>query len=94
MISPSQIDTNRPFTAKFAFDSTSGGGFGYSVTLEQDDGQRRASIGTPVKYIGPPGKGAVASADAANALLSGHLQAGMTLVASYWAGKAAKDMAW
>ena len=61
--------------------------------LEQEGG-RRASIPSPIKYLNKPGKGSVSSAEQANQMLRTHLDAGMTLVVSYWAGKEAKEMAW
>lgn len=87
------IDTNRPFTARFSF-SAEGTPFEYTVTLEQEDGARVATLPSPVRYVNKPGKGTTGSADAANALLRGHLDSGMTLVVSYWAGKDAHEMAW
>ena len=75
------IDTNRPFTATFSF--SSGAQFGYSLVLEQDGGQRRATLGTQlVRYISKPGKGSVGSADEANEMLAKALASGMTLVVS------------
>lgn len=77
------IDTNRKFTATFSF-SSAGAQFGYSLKLEQDGGQRRATLGTQlVRYIGKPGKGNVGSADEANEVLAKALASGMTLVVSH-----------
>ena len=87
------IDTNRPFTARFQF-AAAGSAFGYSVMLEQEGGVRRSVVPTPVRYVNKPGKGAVGSADAANEILRQRIEAGMTLVVSYWAGKTANEMGW
>ena len=86
------IDTNRPFTARFRFSSSSSD-FEYSLVLEQEGG-RRASIPSPIKYLNKPGKGSVSSAEQANQMLRTHLDAGMTLVVSYWAGRRPREMAW
>ena len=89
------IDTNRKFTAMYTFSGASAGAsFGYTVVLEQDSGQRRAILSSPVRYLSKPGKGVVASAEAANAMLANAVDAGMTLVVSYWAGQSASEMAW
>lgn len=86
------VDTRLPFTASFTF-SPRGTPFGYSVTLEQRG--RTAAIASPVRYISKPrGSGSIADADSANALMRSHLDNGMTLVLSHWAGKAAAEMAW
>lgn len=77
------IDTNRKFTAIFSF-SSAGAQFGYSLVLEQDGGQRRATLGAQlVRYMGKPGKGNVGSADEANVVLTKALASGMTLVVSH-----------
>jgi hypothetical protein len=47
-----------------------------------------------VAYTIPPTKGETSSPDAANADLRGRLDAGMTLVVSYWSGEHKKDMGW
>ncbi len=90
------IDTNQPFVARFRF-SDVGEPFGIEVSLHQtrDDGvARTARMGVPVRYLDKPGKGAVGSADAANAVLREQLDSGLTLVVSYWAGAKKKEMAW
>ena len=47
-----------------------------------------------VKYTAPPTKGAVSSAEEANADLRRRLDEGMTLVASYWSTSEKRGMAW
>ena len=84
------INTLLPFHAQFAF-SAAGEPFSFTVTLEQEG--RTAATG-PVAYGATPSKGAVASAEDANAALRASLDAGMTMVASYWSGSMKKDMSW
>ena len=76
------INTKEPFSAHIAF-SPADTPFSFTVTLNQ--GGRSAEAG-PIAYGAAPTKGAVPSADEANALLRSSLNSGMTLVASYWSG--------
>ena len=84
------IDTQKPFRVSFDF-TPSSEPFGFDVTLTQEG--RTASV-SGVQYRIPPTKGAVESAEAANAALRAHLDAGMTLAVSYWSGTEKNDMAW
>ena len=88
------IDSNRPFTATFDFRASSATHFEYHVELEQEGGARHVKIPSAIQYVNKPGKGVVSTAQEANALLAASLTNGMTLVASYWAGKLASEMAW
>lgn len=85
------IDTTRPFMASYTFSGPTHP-FGYSVRLEQSG--RVATIASPVRYASRPRNGPPMEVDAANARMRAHLDAGMTLVLSHWAGAAAAEMAW
>ena len=75
------IDTREPFHVGIEFNAAPEP-LAFTVILEQQ--QRRVMAG-PVQYRGPPTKGSVPDAKAANVDLRERLDAGMTLVASYWA---------
>lgn len=57
-------------------------------------GAGRSSVVGPVQYRSPPTLGSAGSAEAANADLRKRLDAGMTLVVSYWSTPEKKGMAW
>jgi len=84
------INTLRPFSADITF-SAAGEPFSFEVTLSQSG---RSAVAGPIRYTAKPPKGTTATADDANAALRASLDAGMTLVTSYWSGAKKKDMAW
>lgn len=84
------INTRLPFVAAISFTDRDEP-FGYVVDLSQ--GVHRASLG-PVRYVHKPGKGAMRTAEEANAALRASLDAGMTIVVSHWAGPRKDSMGW
>ena len=83
------IDTREPFHVEIEFNA-SPEPLAFTVTLEQQ--QTRRVMAGPVQYRGPPTKGSVPDAKAANVDLRKRLDAGMTLVASYWATDESKHV--